>query len=569
MNIAAVVGSGRSRARFRMVLGLALLAAVMAGCDTTPILLRGTVSSASSGSKLVGVSVEVWAASEQTLVDSRSTGMDGGYEVHQSTLAEGTYRVRIGGQWQGGSSWDDADPVAVTTEAPVVLDATLPTDGSLSGRVVAPDWTPMTGTVVWAVDSSGEARASAIVDPGTGGFTLDVIAAGTYTLKLVTPPATVPLDVGGPAPTQFDVASGENEQAGVIDGTSGLPAAPIFSDVDTGNDRSCAARTDGSVWCWGLAFGAGPLSTVPLQKGSFADVTDVAVGYASACAATSGGSVWCWGSNQQGQLGAGPISDSPNPVQVGIADVGSVSVGYAHACAVKETGTVWCWGDNSLGQLGDGGWVGSNIPVQVSGISDASAVSAGSFSTCAIRAQGTVWCWGSNGQGLLGSGTGPDSPIPLQVAGFDSATSVSVGDWHACMSRWSGAVWCWGSNYDGQLGDGVTATAAYTPVQAVGISNAASVDAGTKHTCAVGSTGAASCWGDGDFGGLGRGNTVDSGVPVAVVGLAGASTVTAGTSYSCAIRSLGIVSCWGHNNSGQLGIGNYIDQLLPADISTP
>src|SRR4029077_15204525 len=63
----------------------------------------------------------------------------------------------------------------------------------------------------------------------------------------------------------------------------------------------------------------------------------------------------------------------------------------------------------------------------------------------------------------------------------------------------------------------------------------ARVSAGIGHTCGVASSGAASCWGDNVYGGLGNGTTTGSLIPVAVSGGLTFATVSVGSWYSCGV----------------------------------
>ena len=74
------------------------------------------------------------------------------------------------------------------------------------------------------------------------------------------------------------------------------------------------------------------------------------------CALKTDGSLWCWGLNYAGELGDGATATRTTPVSVfgASSGVAGVSLGSAHGCAAKTDGSVWCWGLNTTGQLGDG-----------------------------------------------------------------------------------------------------------------------------------------------------------------------------------------------------------------------
>jgi alpha-tubulin suppressor-like RCC1 family protein len=81
----------------------------------------------------------------------------------------------------------------------------------------------------------------------------------------------------------------------------------------------------------------------------------VTAGGAHSCAALTDGRVFCWGANDQGQLGDGDNVPSLVPVPVpALTAVVQVAAGRAHTCARQRDGAVWCWGGNDSGQLGDG-----------------------------------------------------------------------------------------------------------------------------------------------------------------------------------------------------------------------
>ena len=218
-----------------------------------------------------------------------------------------------------------------------------------------------------------------------------------------------------------------------------------------------------------------------------------------------------------------------------------VAVGSDHACALRSNGAVWCWGANQYGQLGNGlidsiipcpDDAGScdinliaNLPVPVVELpSQAIAISAGPGSSCAVLSGG-VWCWGA-GYGAH----------PVQVSNTVNTSAVAVGAFATCALGSDGTVSCWGDNRTGQLGNGSltsTVAPASAPVSVTGITDAIAVRSGPRaeSTCALQFGGGVLCWGDNFAGQLGNGGqtgmidgvAANSLVPVPVIGLTDAA----------------------------------------------
>ena len=406
-----------------LVLGVVALAGGLTGCDTTPVLLQGTVTT-TVGSNVGAVTVELYADTTETLVTQAVTDGVGAYRFQQSAVTDGTYRVRINGQWwPAGATWADAASLALTAATATTADMVLVEQASLSGTIVN-GASPAAGVLVGAMSSGGVTVAS-VVTAADGSFTLGVLDPAAVTVHLFDFPVGVVVNVGGSTATTFTTGLGDNLHIGTIEVTTGLPVPVPTTAIATGGNHTCAVAATGTVSCWGR--------------------------------------------NDDGQLGNGTTTDATTPVAVtGITDATAVAAGARHTCALAATGTVSCWGRNDYGQLGNGTTTSATTPVAVAGITNAVAVAAGGYHTCALAATGTVSCWGGNGYGQIGNGTTNSATTPVAVAGITDATAIAVGAIHTCALADTGTVSCWGSNISGQLGNGTT-TRANTPVAVAGL----------------------------------------------------------------------------------------------------
>jgi alpha-tubulin suppressor-like RCC1 family protein len=380
------------------------------------------------------------------------------------------------------------------------------------------------------------------------------------------------------------------------EGTCWLRDARLAS----GYEHTCAVLSTGAVRCWGRGdygrLGYGNKSTIgdtetPASAGDVnvgGTVLQIAAGESHTCALLSTGTVRCWGRGDYGQLGysnSSNIGANETPASAGDVNVGGtvlqIAAGRFHTCALLSTGAVRCWGDGRYGQLGYGNTsdIGdSETPASAGDVNIGGTViqiAAGSFHTCTLLSTGAVRCWGYASYGQLGYGstsTIGDSETPASAGDVNvggTVLQIAAGGLHTCALLSTGAVRCWGAGSYGRLGYGNTSTIgdSETPASAgdVNVGGAVTqIAAGTYHTCALLSTGAVRCWGRGDYGQLGYGNTSTIGddedeTPASAGDVNVGGTViqiAAGNYHTCALLSTGAVRCWGDGRYGRLGYGN-------------
>jgi alpha-tubulin suppressor-like RCC1 family protein len=393
---------------------------------------------------------------------------------------------------------------------------------------------------------------------------------------LLTAWLALPAALAACGPLDDDTAADTLPQATT---TAGLTCAPLIAEIDAGMGHPCARKTDGTLVCWGsnrygqVGDGTANDRAIPATVAALgSSVAHVEGGGTHECAAKTDGTLWCWGRNANGQLGDGTTTDRLTPVQVTtLSNVAEVTLGIAHTCARKVDGSLWCWGYNAYGALGDGTTTQRTLPVQVTALGTSVAqISAGEYHTCARRKDGYLFCWGDGVGGQLGDGTAQHRYVPTRLTAFNgNVAEVASGSAHTCARKTDGTLWCWGYNIYGALGNGTTT---YTPspiqVKAMGASVAqVSVGSGGFHTCARKLDNTVWCWGSSW---TGDGTTTDRLTPVQVTAL-GTSTVqlSAGGGQTCALRNDDTVWCWGANNHNQVGDGTTTDRSLPTRTLLP
>ncbi|MDQ6779106.1 MAG: hypothetical protein M3071_23430 [Actinomycetota bacterium] len=392
------------------------------------------------------------------------------------------------------------------------------------------------------------------------------------------------------------------------------PSSAAAGGLDAGAFHTCALLDGGQVRCWGdnaegeLGYGntntigdkQTPASAGPVDFGPGRTTKAISAGDYHTCALLDDGSVRCWGYGGNGRLGYGNTNNvgdglpgDPSVATAGPVDFGAghtataISAGGAHTCAILDDGSVRCWGYGATGQLGYGSTsnvgdgppdptVASAGPVDLGPGRTAKAITAGAAHTCAILDNGSVLCWGFGGYGRLGYGDTanvgdqqtPASVAPVKLGAGRTAVAISAGAAHTCAILDNGQVICWGSGNNGQLGYGnpYNVGAANTPDAAGPVDlgtgrKAVEITAGQIHTCALLDDGTVRCWGFGNNGRLGYGNTNSVGDsqapgsfgPVDLGAGRTATAISAGQSHTCARLDNRSVRCWGAGAGGRLG----------------
>jgi alpha-tubulin suppressor-like RCC1 family protein len=259
----------------------------------------------------------------------------------------------------------------------------------------------------------------------------------------------------------------------VLDSTMQPLEHVVQVSVSGNSEHVCAVRDDRTVWCWGnnlrAQTGRDPAEsaavTFALQVPNLTDVAQVSSGSGNTCAAKTDGTVWCWGSNDTSQSGADagrtcgpeplPCVEAPQLIGSG-SDYRAVAAGST-SCALTRDGAVECWGTAraTYGFPGDDGSA-AIAPRLVAGLGDVTTIrmnnGASKAAGCALKNDNTLWCWGDNSVGELGPGTDVESSTaPRAIVGLPTVRGFGAQLTNCAISTADGSLWCWGSNSGKQL----------------------------------------------------------------------------------------------------------------------
>lgn len=301
----------------------------------------------------------------------------------------------------------------------------------------------------------------------------------------------------------------------------------VFRAVAAARRHSCAVSAD-QLFCWGLntrgtvdGVAEGSYSQVPLEQFPELAFRSIVTGTEFNCGLTAEGHAYCWGDNEFAQLGQGTrggYNETPQRVG-GTMEFIALAAGPQHACGLVADGQAFCWGNTDHGRTGTtDDWQGEPwalAPTAVKHIGGIErrfrAISAGHLHTCGIELGGGAYCWGDNLGGQQGIGFPANIYQPVTpVAGGHLFIGITTGKEHTCGIRDDGQVLCWGRKEDVDvygIGAGSMTLSSIEPHPITGGTMYRDLASDHLHTCGIARDGGVYCWGRGDAGQLGDGET--------------------------------------------------------------
>ncbi len=253
-----------------------------------------------------------------------------------------------------------------------------------------------------------------------------------------------------------------------LDTATQVVLADPVAQASTNGTTTCAVTTTGNAFCWGdgnygmLGNGQENMATYTPFEALTGNVTEINVSPSGnvaphVCAAKTDHTVWCWGMNNNGELGHAPGTNNDSssvygkwnhtPLQAG--GLGAVNVkhvvgGPDFTCVLDTGGVLSCWGNNGKAIIayppaypGDGGFVAT--PTAVANVPNLVAFSAAAPHACGVDTSNNVWCWGDTSTGAIGNGLSDQNPGTATACGVQevcigptkltgiAATDVKVG----------------------------------------------------------------------------------------------------------------------------------------------
>ncbi len=180
--------------------------------------------------------------------------------------------------------------------------------------------------------------------------------------------------------------------------------------------------------------------------------------------------------------------------------------------------------------------------------------------TCGVITGGELYCWGISWFGIGGTGnvgTSEPNPTPTLVSGGHAWMDVAAGAYFVCALTTVGQGYCWGDGDLGQIGIGESGnppdvtvpTAVHTDSMFAHV-----VIGNSSGPCALTAGSAALCWGSNAWGRLGNGSDTLVTEPTLVSGGIPFTALSTAFSGTCGVTTSGDAYCWGASTT--LGLGN-------------
>jgi alpha-tubulin suppressor-like RCC1 family protein len=322
---------------------------------------------------------------------------------------------------------------------------------------------------------------------------------------------------------------------------------------------------------------------------------ELTLGFYHTCGLSQDARVFCWGDNRQGQLGNNSKLEKLIPSEVDTRNLNpeerftKITSGSFHTCGLTNLNNVFCWGGDNLGNLGIGTYQDRYVPTaldtrNIPRDEHITQLSSGSNHSCAITSKGKTFCWGNNYHGQLKFFREEMSNVPVYtyspvLSYAKKFVALSSGGFHTCGVTTEKEIFCWGDNEFGQLGRKILSPARgqYGRVTAgpntFNAGEEITMLAGGTHTCGYSNSGIPFCWGENYYGQLGDNSKTSNPNPTKVDlrNLTEGERFTSLSTkydYNCGLTNIGKAYCWGRNSYGQLGDGSKIDKSIPTPIDT-